>query len=175
MAGRPIRRAREGRAPAPGASGSWPPFTIDNEAATTHGAHSPRRVASLAAEVGRELPRTAPWTRSEAFARARLSLAWCEAQLALVRGYVDEHGVLDDEGRPRPAAMFLDKLEARAGTLRGELALTPASMAKLLGVLAGVAAAGGDGGALDALRREGARILEARQALMAAPDPEPAA
>ena len=165
MPGRSGRRGREGFV-------SRPPFERENTLAVSHGARSVRLVAPVAAEIGEVLPVVAPWTRSDAFAGARGSLSWVEAQLVLVRAFVDEHGPLDEDGKPRAAAVFLDKLEARASSLRGELALTPQSLAKLLGSLAQVASAGHDEDALDALRREGAAILQARQ-LAAVPEQMP--
>src|SRR3954454_15000192 len=48
MAGKPGRRERTGRAPAHGASGSWPPFEPGNEASVRHGAYSPRKIEPLA-------------------------------------------------------------------------------------------------------------------------------
>jgi hypothetical protein len=167
VAGTPVRRARREADEVV----SWrehpelstrPAFEVENDAAATHGAYSQRKVSPVAEEIGEQLPAVAPWCRSDAFAGARASLAWVEAQARLVRAYVDEHGVLDGEGKPRSAALYLDKLEARLGSLRGELALTPQSMGRLLGSLAQVASAGHDDDALASLQAEGRRILAAR-------------
>jgi len=106
----------------------------------------------------------APWTAQPAFAGARASLAWVEAQLVLLRAYLDEHGLVDGDGQPRPAADRLDRLEARASTLRAELGLTPQSLAKLLGTLTSVATTGGDEDGLTALKAEGQRMLAEREA-----------
>jgi hypothetical protein len=109
-----------------------------------------------------QLPIEAPWTARQPFRGARESLAWCEAQLELLRAYGDAQGMLDAKGQTRPAVDLMHRLEGRVSTLRGELGLTPQALAKLLGQLAGVAAAGGDEEALTALKTEGARILAAR-------------
>lgn len=83
--------------------------------------------------------------------------------------YLDEHGPLDEEGRPRPATNLLDRLEARASSLRSDLALTPYSLARLL---AAVKVAEHDPEGLEQLRAEGQKIIEARapHALPTAPE-----
>lgn len=141
---------------------SWPSFAEGNFAAARHGARSPRLVAPLAAGVEAAVAEVAPWTSRPTFAPAVRSYAWVEAQLELVRQWLDRVGVLDDEGQPRPAVAYLDRLEGRAGKLRAELGLTPLALAKLLGSLATTAATVGDDDALASLRAEGARIIEAR-------------
>jgi hypothetical protein len=168
MVGRPQRRARGGpqspdggAKPARGGYGR-PPFAEGNEVATTHGAYSERRVSPIADEIAAVLPSTAPWATGPTFVGAIRSYSWAEAQLALVREFLDEHGILDHEGKPRPAMQLLDRLEGRAAALRAELGLTPMALAKLLGSLVSTAATAGDDDALEQLRAEGARILAAR-------------
>jgi hypothetical protein len=168
MAGRPQRRARGGpqapdgaAKPARGYYGR-PPFAPGNDLAATHGAYSERKVSPLAAEVEAALPGIAPWATAPTFEGAVHSYCWVEAQLALVRQYVDEQGLLDDDGNPRPVLTLLDRLEGRAASLRSELGLTPLALAKLLGSLATTAAVSGDDDALETLKAEGARILAAR-------------
>jgi hypothetical protein len=108
------------------------PFEVGNRAAETHGALSPRAVAPLADNLASELSAVAPWCGQGAFASAVAAWAWAEAQASLLRVYVDEQGMLDAEGRPLPALGLLERVEARAARLRGELGLTPSSWAKLV-------------------------------------------
>jgi hypothetical protein len=123
-----------------------------------------RRIRPIADEITRMLPEVAPWTGRPPFDGALRSLSWVEAQVVLLRGWIDEHGVLDDDGQPRAAAQLLQRLENQASTLRAELGLTPQALARLLSSLATVATAGGDDRGLHALKAEGQRIVAARQA-----------
>jgi hypothetical protein len=141
----------------------WPQFTAGNEMSLRHGAYSANRVRPVAEEIRAALPRVAPWTDREAFAGACASLAWVEAQLELLRAFVDEHGILDSDGGPAGAVVYMAKLEARAQSLRAELGLTPQALAKLLSSLVSVAVACGDDDGLDALKAEGVAILDARR------------
>jgi hypothetical protein len=179
MAGQPRKRKRRGEPVKPWRDdpslSTRPPFVDGNLDALRHGADSPRMVAPLAQEFERALLLVAPWTARPAFDVARASLARVEAQLALLHSYLDAHGLLDDDGQPPPAANRLNRLEARASTLRGELGLTPLALTKLLGTLAGVAAAGGDEDTLAALKREGAAILAARESAALKEAHEPSA
>jgi hypothetical protein len=182
VAGKPERRERDHLDPHPGQSAfvprpargyAWPPFEAENFAALRHGAHSPRKVRPVAEEIARALLEVAPWTARPAFEAVRASWAWVEAQLVLLRVFVDEQGMLDADGQPRPAVSLSARLESRASSLRAELGLTPQSLAKLLSNLASVAVAGGDGDGLASLKAEGARILAAREAALLAGDEMP--
>ncbi len=180
MTGRP--RTRERQAEAGEHVVSWrddpslssrPPFEPGNLAALRHGATSPRMVAPIAAERAARLPQVAPWTARDAFAGTREDLAWTEAQIMLLRAYIDDRGTLDGDGLPIPAQALHDKLVSRAQSLRTELGLTSQSLAKLLGTLSSVAVAGGDDAGLAALKAEGAEIIAARQrALVSVDDPD---
>jgi hypothetical protein len=123
-----------------------------------------RQIRPIAEEITRMLPEVAPWTGRPPFDGALRSLSWVEAQVVLLRGWIDEHGVLGDDGQPRAAALLLQRLENQASTLRAELGLTPQALARLLSSLATVATAGGDDRGLRALKAEGQRIVAARQA-----------
>jgi hypothetical protein len=125
-----------------------------------------RKVRPLAEEIARMVSEIAPWTARPAFEDAVRSLAWTEAQVVLLRGWIDEHGVLDPDGQPQPAVRLLQRLESQASTLRAELGLTPQALARLLGSLATVATAGDDNAGLAALKAEGQRIVAARQAAL---------
>jgi hypothetical protein len=142
---------------------SWAPFEKDNIAAETHGAWSSRKVQPVADEIARSLASVAPWAALPSFSATVRAWSWSEAQAQLLRKYVDEHGMLDDDHQPRPAVGLLDRVEIRAARLRGELGLTPSSWAKLvarLGSADGDAAVAG----LERLKAIGAE-LAARSAL----------
>jgi hypothetical protein len=122
-----------------------------------------RRIRPIAEEIARMLPEVAPWTARPAFDGAVRSLAWVEAQIMVLREWIDEHGILDDDGHPQDAVTLLQRFEPQAWTLRAELGLTPQALARLLSSLATVATAGADEGGLAALEAEGQRIFAARQ------------
>jgi hypothetical protein len=104
-----------------------------------------------------ELVAAAPWCDRAAY-RPTVA-AWCrvEAQLHILTRWLDEHGLLDEEGRPRPATNLADRLEGRAARLRAELGLTPMSQSRLLLNVAAVE--GGQAGTLDVLLAEGRQAL----------------
>lgn len=142
---------------------SWAPFEPGHAAALRHGATSPRVVQPIAERLAGELADSAPWTAGASHRATVSAWSWAEAQASVLRSYLDEHGVLDEEGEPRPAAALLDKVEKRATNLRGELGLSPLALAKLLTAVSGLTADAATAG-LDALRAEGRRIVEARAA-----------
>jgi hypothetical protein len=141
---------------------SWPPFAPGNEAATTHGANSERRWRPLAEALVVEAIESAPWLTRPAFRWAVEAWSVAEAKASLVDAWLDSSGLLDAEGVPFPAVAVSDRLHGRALALRSQLGLDPTSFARLLATFAGVP--GGED-ALDALRAEGARLVEARAAL----------
>ena len=138
---------------------TWPPFEPGNEAALKHGARSERRWRPIADRLAAELLAERPWL--EQHRRSVDAWARVEAQATLISNWLDEVGLLDDEGNPRPASDRLDRLESRAQSLRSDLAETPASMARLLSQLTTTAAQTGAVDALEALKSEG-RALVAR-------------
>jgi hypothetical protein len=146
---------------------SWPPFEAGNTAALKHGASSPRKIRPIAEEIREVLLAEAPWIDRPAFAGAVRSLCWTEAQVVLLTEWLNEHGVLRDRGvdelepQPRAATRLLRDLENRAEKLRSSLALTPTSMAKMLGTLRAVVEDSDDG--LMALKAEGRKMLAARE------------
>jgi len=144
---------------------TWPPFEPDNTAALTHGATSERKWRPIAEQLAADMLREAPWLCRQAFSLAVAAWAATEAKAALVDRWLDEHGLLTDDGDPRPANSLSDRLHARAITLRSQLGFDPVSFAKLLATFAGVP--GGED-ALSALKAEGARLVEARSAALPA-------
>jgi hypothetical protein len=139
---------------------SWPPFRPGNLAALRHGARSPRILAPIADQLAAGLAHVAPWTSAALFQGAVASWSWAEAQAVVLRAYLDEHGLVDDDDQPRPATGMLERVEARLAGLRGQLGLTPVALGKLLATLSQV---DGDRGAegLEALRRAGAELRAA--------------
>lgn len=162
----------------------WPPFApgntlgrrfeSGNDAALKHGATSPDRLRPLAERIVAELSVDAPWTARAPYVATVAAWAWAEAQACLLRVYLDEQGLVDNDGTPRPATALLDQVERRAANLRGELGLSPLALAKLLAAFGTATAAGGDdGGALDKLKAQGAKFIEATTQPATQPEPEP--
>lgn len=149
----------------PGHGGSrrgytWPPFEPGNLAALKHGAVSPRVLQPIADQLAAGLAAMAPWVSAAAFAGSVASWSWAEAQAVVLRRYLDETGLVDGDGQPRPAAGMLERVEGRLANLRAQLGLTPLALGKLLATLSQV---DGDKGAegLEALRRAGAELRAA--------------
>lgn len=138
---------------------SWPPFAAGHELSLTHGAKSERRWRPLAERLEAAAVDHAPWLARPAFRAALRSWAKAEAQATLVADWLDEHGLLDEDGEPRPAATFALRLEASAAARRQRLGLDPMAFAKLLQTFS---ATPGTDDVLAALRAEGAAILTAR-------------
>jgi len=140
---------------------SWPAATAGNKIALKHGARSPRVVGPIVDALVVELAAVAPWTARPAFAAEVNAWAHAEARCQVLRHWADEHGVLSDEGLA--AAGELARAEVRASTARDRLGLSPLALAKLLGAFATASSTGADDdGALDLLKAEGRRIIEAR-------------
>jgi hypothetical protein len=139
---------------------SWPPFEPGHELSLKHGADSPRKVEPIATRLASELVDQAPWTAGAQYAASVHAWAWTEAQAVLLRHYLDEHGLIDGDGEPRPASARLDKVETRLIKLRSELGLTPQSMVKLMAGLSSIEPGAAQGG-LDALKAAGRQIRTA--------------
>jgi hypothetical protein len=150
---------------------SWAPFTAGHELSLKHGADSERRWRPVAERLAADLLAERPWLADH----RRTVDAWArvEAQARLIGDWLDTHGLLDDEGEPRPASNRLDRLEARAQSLRADLAEPPLAMARLLGTLTDTAVTAGRVDAVTDLAAQGARFVERwrnqREALPAAP------
>ena len=152
----------------PGHAPRHPDFEAGNEERTTHGAHSERRWRPIAERLGTEALTEAPWLGRPAFRYSVEAWAAVEAQSYLVNQWLDEHGLLDAKGRPHPATAYADRLHARASKLRSQLGLDPVVFARLLATFAGVA--GGED-ALEALKAEGRKLIEARAPALPTGDP----
>jgi hypothetical protein len=114
----------------------------------------------IADQLAAGLAELAPWTSAASFASATASWSWAEAQVYVLRAYLDEHGLVDDEGQPRPASRMLEQVEGRLAGLRSQLGLTPLALGRLLATLSQVDADKGEQG-LEALRAAGAELRQA--------------
>jgi hypothetical protein len=147
--------------PVDGAHIERPPFEVGNVLSLKHGVDSPRSWQPIAERLAASIVDDAPWLAQPAFRASVRAWAVVEAKLALVNNWLDIHGLLDDDGVPRPASMLADRLTFRAMSLRSALGLDPTSFARLLATFAGVPGDAGED-ALDALRAEGHKILARR-------------
>jgi hypothetical protein len=139
---------------------SWPPFPPGNLAALRHGARSPRILAPIADQLAAGLAQVAPWTSAASFQGTVASWSWAEAQAVVLRAWLDEHGLVDDDDQPRPATGMLERVETRLAGLRAQLGLTPLALGKLLATLSQVDGDKGSQG-LEALRQAGAELRAA--------------
>jgi hypothetical protein len=142
---------------------SWPPFEAGHELSMRHGANSQRRLGPVAARLEAEVVEVAPWCAQPAFGPAVRAWALAEAACELYQAWFSERGLFGEDGKPTPGLERWDRAEARASRLRAALGLTPQSLARLLGTLAGVTAASGDEGGIAALRAEGRHIIAAHE------------
>lgn len=138
-----------------------PAFQTGNEVTTVHGARSAARWQPLADQLAERLVEVAPWTAGQAHTLTVAAWSRAEAQSCLLAAYLDEHGLLDDEGNPRSAVTQYERVETRAANLRRELGLTPLALAKLLQALASVADSHGVADGLEAVRAAGRQITQA--------------
>ncbi len=95
-----------------------PDFEKGNELGLVHGARSTRRWLPTAEALAKGLVDVAPWTERPAFAATVASWSKAEAQCQLLHAYLDDVGLLDDNGEPRPALNTLNTTETRANNLR---------------------------------------------------------
>lgn len=137
---------------------AWPPFEAGNTAALTHGARSPRMVRPIAERLMIEAAEVAPWVARRAFGPELEAWAWHEARARLLRAWLDEHGLLDEDDGPRGALGELQRAENAAAKARDRLGLNPLAWARLR---AAVEQAGGRED-LEDLDAEGRAILEIR-------------
>lgn len=164
-------RLPDGTFPPEGVRGySWAPIKPGDTLAQTHGANSrtpenPKGWGPIAGRLETEVVVVAPWLANPVHAAAVRSWAICEARGHLVRTWLDKVGELTDDGTPRPATNLLATLDAQGERARDRLGLSPLALAKLLGAFGTAERAGsGDPDALEGLRAEGRKFLEARTA-----------
>jgi hypothetical protein len=144
----------------PGHAPRHPDFENGNTAAEKHGAHSVRRFRPLADQLKAEVIAEAPWLSRPAFKWAVEAWAVAEAKARIVDDWLNDHDIMEPEAAPANA--LSDRLHARAGALRPRLGLDAEALSKLLATFAGVP---GAEDALDALKAEGRRLIEARSVI----------
>ena len=59
-------------------------------------------VAPIAERLADGLAEAAPWTAAAAFIPTVQAWAWVEGQRVLYRAWFDEHGLVTEDGEPRP-------------------------------------------------------------------------
>lgn len=144
---------REGHAP------KHPDFAEGNTVAMKAGAHSPRVVSPLAAELAAVLVAQRPDLAEHEYS----VMAWArtEVQAGLLRSYIDEHGLVDEKGKPRDAMLrHLASFERLASTLRDRLGLDPRSQAALARERMEATRTAFD---LEAFQADGRAIIEQRE------------
>ena len=146
---------------------TWPPFEPGNDAALKHGARSDRFLEPIVAALLDDLCEVAPWCTVGAFRRAAEAWARAEARCILIHRWLDEHGLLDDKGEPRPAVATLEKSERTAANARSRLGLDPSAWAALHRTM--TASPDGEVNSIEALRGIGAQIIEATEVQPALP------
>jgi hypothetical protein len=120
----------------PAGGGKPRPYAPGNLEAVVHGGHSAALVDAVAvryreaalAYLGGTIP---DHLGRVEFERALLAWSRAEARTDLLQRYVDDVGLLDQDGNPRPAARFLLEAEASAARRRQDLGLDPLSRARL--------------------------------------------
>jgi hypothetical protein len=144
---------------------SWPPFQPGQQAALKHGtrvADRAEQVADQVEAIAAQVARQYPWTAN--YEADRLAYARAVVDERDVRTYLDRVGVVNSEGKPRPAVNTLERFAARAARLRSSLGITPTSHARLLQMVSDVVARHPDrtpvDGSLDELLAEGRAALE---------------
>jgi len=150
----------------PGHAAQHEPFDPGNTVAERHGAHSELRFRPLADQLVAAKLAECPWLGRPAFREAVDAWAIAEAKARLVDAWLDEAGQLDGKHHPRPAAVYADRLHARADRLRQRLGLDVVAFG---GLLATFATLPGGEDALEALRSEGRRLVEASAAALPGP------
>lgn len=110
---------------------AWEPFQPGHTLSTRHGAYSPRRVDPLAAQLVDAVTEAATYLDDACYAPALWAWARAEARVQLLTEWIDEHGLLDEDGKPRGAADLLIRCERLAAEGRARLGLDPLSRARL--------------------------------------------
>lgn len=156
MAGKPVRRARTGQPPAPGARGyKWADATPGNAIALRHGVHSARRVDPIAAELVAGVLADRPDLRRHP--EATLAWARAEARCILAGEWLMDHPPWTDEGQR--LLSWTSRVEAQAQRMRERLGLDPLAEAVLARERTEATHASFD---LDSLLAKGREILDAR-------------
>lgn len=141
MAGAPIRRARKNSGTEVTAfvpefegqqfKGQRPPFAKGNMLHLSHGAHSERVLAPIAAKWVETALTQCEYLRDPSYEPSLLAWARFEAKCDLLHQYIDDNGMFTDTGELTAAAKLLPSYEGRAAKLRSTLGMDPLSRSKL--------------------------------------------
>ncbi len=110
---------------------SWEPFQPGNTASLQHGAKSARTFGPIADQLAARLLEVQPDLAGPESAATVRAWSQVEAKAGLVNAYLDEVGLLDEAGAPRPANRLAHDFENKAQRLRRQLGLTPLAAAEL--------------------------------------------
>jgi len=135
-----------------------PPFERGNAVALRHGVWSDRRIDPVAVELTAAVFADRPDLK--AYPEVVAAWARAEARCLLIDGYLVQHGLVDDTGKPHPILAHVVRFENLAARLRERLGLDPLSDAQLARERVEATHAAVD---LDALRARGRDVLEARE------------
>jgi hypothetical protein len=146
--------------PPRGLTRTHPPFQEGNLVAVRHGAFSEAIVASAASDIVCAAIEAVPRLAAPEYRAAVTAWGRAEARCLLVEKFLEEHGLLDEDGRPRPAADLALRVERQAADARSRLGLDPMSRVKLEQALA---ASAKDRLDIQAELAEGRRLREAAE------------
>ncbi len=148
---------------------SWAPFEKGNAVSLRHGARSRRIYEPLAADLAAGLLEERPDLQD--FPDALAAWAEAEARAELLRKWIADQTLFDDEEKPRSGVLtWLRSFEGQAESARRTLGLDPRSSAELTKLRAEATGQVFDIEALMARGREARLAAEKRQALSAAQD-----
>lgn len=98
---------------------------------TRHGAYSSRVTDPVALRLVGELEAASPEWLAEVDRASVDAWSRAEARVEVLSAWLDEHGLLCEDGKVRPAADLLVRLERLAADARSRLGLDPLARARL--------------------------------------------
>lgn len=110
--------------------GQRPPFEPGNTVAVRHGAHSPSIFGTRAAQIAERVAAIVP-NYNPSHAPTVELLARELARIELADEWLDQHGILDSQGRPQGILKMRSVWTNSAARLANDLALNPTAQAKL--------------------------------------------
>jgi len=112
-------------------TGTRPPFEKGHKLSLKYGAFSPSIRDPVADQIVSLAVEHAPHLADPTFTAEVAAWSRAEAACLLIGRYLDEHGVLDDDGEPRNATKELTRFEKLAADRRIQLGLTPLARARI--------------------------------------------
>ncbi len=153
-----LERDERGRFPegnGPGRGYKWADFEVGNTAAMKHGAYYEPKIVPIAEELAAAVIELRPDLAEPSYSAAVKAWARAEARVTLLTRWLDEVGLLDDDGEVRGATRSLEAAEKAAGRCRERLGLDPRADAEVTILRASARRERAD---LDALVEAGARV-----------------